>query len=750
MAAFRQAVAKLQEGQREEAMIGLEFVLRLDPTFKPATNLRQQLGSGAQEIDLTDIIGQLQAPATETIDGYLIEAVESFNQRNFLDAKAKVEQVLLELPGHEEARQLQRQIDDALKVEIQVGQFLAQAREALDQSDPQEAANFVMMAQALDPHHSGIAPTLQEIHAAGGVPDQRTVEQPSPVDTVAFETSDQGPEVFAAEFDEADQPQASSQPPTEESAAQPAFEPPVDTEPEDASPLWEAVEPAEFSIAPELPQEGIAPPPSDQEPESEPPPVDDVAGLFADEPVPTETPAADDISDLFDAGGEEAPAEANLSPEELRAQELLRAGEAAFTSGNFMAAMDSWSRVYLIDPANIVVSPRIEEARQRLEETERRIEHLLFEAREASELGDEERTTALLDEVLTLHPRHPEAIQLRQDLGLPVEDHDAQAEATTPQMPELDADLFDEQMDDAAAQDLEDLALEWDESGPRRVLGLPFRTAAIIGGAVGVLALAIVLLSGTFFGSKDQQGGDVYQLRANAEELFQQGQVEDALRLVEEFTITDPAAEEPVISRLIERYQRALAPPTPTPIPTSVLAANALNERGLWLHAYLEAVSGLAKSPKDPTLEDIKNQVEQGEPQVSILATSLANSNYQTAVSIASDLLAIYPEQPDVEEVLERSMFNAALAELRAYNLTGAEGYLRQLDERQPDDEVVDRILEFIEKYKARPVDMQLQVFIGSIEQRERRDLLAADPSPKEPLDTREPSPAATMSEEAA
>ena len=31
--AFRQAVAKLQDGQREEAMIGLEFVLRLDPAL---------------------------------------------------------------------------------------------------------------------------------------------------------------------------------------------------------------------------------------------------------------------------------------------------------------------------------------------------------------------------------------------------------------------------------------------------------------------------------------------------------------------------------------------------------------------------------------------------------------------------------------------------------------------------------------------------------------------------------------------
>ena len=33
MTAFKQVLTNLQAGQREEATIGLEFVLRLDPTF---------------------------------------------------------------------------------------------------------------------------------------------------------------------------------------------------------------------------------------------------------------------------------------------------------------------------------------------------------------------------------------------------------------------------------------------------------------------------------------------------------------------------------------------------------------------------------------------------------------------------------------------------------------------------------------------------------------------------------------------
>jgi len=170
MSAFRRVIANLQQRQREEALIGLEFVLRIDPQFSPAIELKRQLQGGAEAIDLSDLIAQIEAPTTATINALLIEAVEDFNNRNFITAKSKVERVLLELPGHQEARRLLGQLQQALKVEQQVGNFLLQAREALAIGDPQEAANFVLMAQALDPHHGGIASTLQEIYARSGEP----------------------------------------------------------------------------------------------------------------------------------------------------------------------------------------------------------------------------------------------------------------------------------------------------------------------------------------------------------------------------------------------------------------------------------------------------------------------------------------------------------------------------------------------------------------------------------------------------
>ena len=63
----------------------------------------------------------------------------------------------------------------------------------------------------------------------------------------------------------------------------------------------------------------------------------------------------------------------------------------------------------------------------------------------------------------------------------------------------------------------------------------------------------------------------------------------------------------------------------------------------------------------------------------------------------------------------DRELFNAALAELRAFNLTGAEGYLTELTARQGDDEEARRVLQFANTYKGRPVDIQLKIFVGSL-----------------------------------
>ncbi len=161
-----------------------------------------------------------------------------------------------------------------------------------------------------------------------------------------------------------------------------------------------------------------------------------------------------------------------------------------------------------------------------------------------------------------------------------------------------------------------------------------------------------------------------------------------------------------------------MAPPPPTPIPQAFVRGRELIDQGLWFEAYEETENGLREHPDDSGLRALREEINDIEPEVVPLYSSLGKGDFATATSIAAVLEEKYPDQPGVAVIRERCLFNAALADLRSYNLTSARNYLEQLKLRQPQDTEVIRILEFISSYTNRSVDMQLEIFVGSLESR--------------------------------
>ncbi len=706
LSTFREVIRNLQAGRRDEAMVGLEFVLRLDPAFTPAAGLQRQLASGGGELDLSGVLETLEGPTPEELNERLVEAVELFSERRFLEAKQAVEEVLRELPGHQEARQLLNQVQEALKLEAQVGGFLAQAREALDRGEGQEAANFVLMAQALDPNHPGIASMLKELQqvappgAAPAAPAAPTPEQaPEEEAEIRFET-----------FDEAAEPagQAGPTPPGE-----PSFS--FDQEPAGGGTF-------EFDFGGEAGPGEEAP------------------------PSPAETVAApqDDLGDLFSLPEEGAPPPAaEPSPEEAgeegaeeKVQELLARGQAAFDSGSYQEAIDIWSRIYLIDPSSETAGERIDAARARMEEQSRELELLLHQANEAADQGDTAAALEILEGVLSRQPGHLEALDLKERLereaaGEPEPPAEAApaappgegapSPASTDSLPEIDGDLFREELPNQIPTPAQPLEIPELPPTPApattRRRALPVRTIAL------ALAGLVVVALGAWFGSRLLSGKederDVQALQRTireADRLFKSGRVEEAIHLLQEA----PAApvDQPRIARRIARYQKALQPPTPTPVPAALQEAEAAAREGHWLSAYRQVLAGLRQHPDDPGLLELKDQIASQEPLVVSLQAALARHDPGTALSVTRQLVERHPGDPEVAAELDRQLFNAAVAELRTYNLTGAEVLLSELRRRQPEDEEVGRILELIRTYKNRPVDMQLKIFISSIETR--------------------------------
>ncbi|HSN56745.1 MAG TPA: hypothetical protein VLT32_18890, partial [Candidatus Sulfomarinibacteraceae bacterium] len=435
MTAFKQVLSNLQLGQREEAMIGLEFVLRLDPSFLPANNLKRQLGASTNEIDLGDIIAQLQAPTTDAINTLLIEAVDAFNARDFLAAKERVEQVLIDLPGHAEARELRDQVEKALKIESQVGQFLVQARQALAAGDPQEAANFVMMAQALDPHHTGIASTLAEIDETGGLALAQTADEaPAPA---ALKGAGPPSRAATSPGRDASGPGPAAAEPEDEDAFAVAF----DT----TDPFADLIEKGPEPEVPATPLQAAA----FETGGVDFAPVDDPDDLFA-------PPAGSGAFDIADGGSGAFHAPADFEADHLdedsvatTIQALVEHGEEALAGGDAAQAISIWSRIFLIKPSHPEAGHLIERAKKRLAATQAEVDELMVKARDAFDDEELEAANLLVGKALALRPGQLEAVLLKEEIDREVARAGGRpaplpSAATSPALPELDDDLFGE------------------------------------------------------------------------------------------------------------------------------------------------------------------------------------------------------------------------------------------------------------------------------------------------------------------
>jgi tetratricopeptide (TPR) repeat protein len=118
--------------------------------------------------------------------------------------------------------------------------------------------------------------------------------------------------------------------------------------------------------------------------------------------------------------GEDFGAEAETAPEPEesagRIQVLLDQGQEEFDGGDFQSAIDTWSRIYLVDAQHAEAERRIGQARRRRAELDRLAEQHFYEAREAFEQKRFDDARALCQKVLKLQPQHLEAHDLLQRL----------------------------------------------------------------------------------------------------------------------------------------------------------------------------------------------------------------------------------------------------------------------------------------------------------------------------------------------
>lgn len=665
LSTFDQTLELAREGNRQEALLGCDFVLRMDPQFQPAHRLQDRLRSTTGPVQVDD----LQAgPSIEdpfaSLDGLSLDLPDALpggfgfggggsdggalraelqsllDQRRFQELMTAAQRQQAAVMADPELQRLVGEAQERMEAEPYVQKFLSGARQALQSGDMVETSRLLDKARALDSAHPGIA-ELDQARAKAAQP----LKLPSAIKTG---------------------------------------------------------------------------------------------------PMPITLPTGAD------------------SETDRRIRELLDEGQAAFDSGDPQGAIDSWSRIFLIDIDHEEAARRIEMARKLKAESERQAEEIFHDGVARLEAGDHAGARSAFQRVLEIQPGYFAAREYLQQLeaarpappprptgsreAVPVEPPPARAarEAAGHDLKEeilVPPDPFEE-AEAAARRPAKRTA------APRRDSGRSRRLFLLVGGAVLLIVLAAggyVLMNRDqiFPNSREEPKaaavpkGAANDPIARAERLHKAGRTPTAVNQLKRIPPGDPNFQR--AQKLIAEWgggaaaapagagatgtaaAPGAAPGTPGAPPDAEAAARratliaaarqlAAAHNNVRAAGRLEQAAQIAKLEGDDArlMDDLRKQLEPIAAQVALFQ----QHEWERALP---DLWRLHEKDPgnrDVTQLIVDCYYNLAVRDLqRADAAKAAEKLKEALDLRQ-DDETLKRDYLFAQTYQERSKDLLYQIYV--------------------------------------
>jgi tetratricopeptide (TPR) repeat protein len=454
-----------------------------------------------------------------------------------------------------------------------------------------------------------------------------------------------------------------------------------------------------------------------------------------------------------------APAPAPEAQGDDRIAQLLAEGQRAADEGRFQEAIDSWSRIFLIDVDHAEAARRIEQARRSKAEREREVEEVFHEGLAALEGGDRDTARQRFERVLEMQPSHLAARSYLSQLesGEPVDVRPpGPTGAETVALGELGsfdlADLATPRGREAPPGDLKEEILVPPPPGAEGAAregaaasgALPSygkavagrepgrRTFLLVGGLVLVLVLAAAAV---LYVRKDSlfPNSDVEEPAAEAApeagapgaieraaELQERGQTAMALGLLRRIRPDDPRYDE--AQELIARWE---TPPEPATEEAAGVPPEAMARRTRLLRAAEAAIQGerylLAEQLYDRAAQiaelegDHRDRLERARAEIAPLQPEIRLFREGEYELVLPRLWRLYEEDPsnrDVRAMLVDSYYNRGVRQLQRGDPAAAADEFEEALGIDPEDPDLQRHYLFAQTYQRRPRDLLYRIYV--------------------------------------
>lgn len=193
LSTFEQTLELARDGNRQEALLGCDFVLRMDPQFEPARVLQERVRTSSGPVPVQDLLGGSATaadpfadldgldlpdllpvnlpglPGLPGIDGALRGDLQSLlDQRRFEELMTRAQGQQAAIAADPELQRIVGAAQERLEAEPYVLKFLGAARQSLQAGQTDEVGRLLDKARALDPSHPGIS-EIQQARGASPV-----------------------------------------------------------------------------------------------------------------------------------------------------------------------------------------------------------------------------------------------------------------------------------------------------------------------------------------------------------------------------------------------------------------------------------------------------------------------------------------------------------------------------------------------------------------------------------------------------